>query len=286
MNHIGVIGLGLLGSAIASRLSPGNQQLHGFDIDPAKRESANSAGVSCHISAMEVARLADVIILSLPEDRHVDEVLAIIRPSLKPHCIILDTTTGDPECCERRLKDLSALGVSYLDCTVAGSSELLREGKALLFVGGNAQAFEKVRPILDQLAEKHFLIGASGAGSRMKLVHNLALGMNRAVLAETLMFAKAMGLDQRNVLQVLMQSPAASMVMQHKGAKMIERDFQPQARLHQHAKDVRLILDIAKTLEQQLPLSQLHLQLLEKVIQDGDGDLDNCAIIKAFEKGK
>ena len=282
MNHIGVIGLGLLGSAIASRLSPGNQQLHGFDIDPAKREFAISQGVSCHISAMEVARLADVIILSLPEDRHVDEVLAIIRPSLKPHCIILDTTTGDPQCCERRFVDLSQIHVHYLDCTVAGSSELLRAGNALLFVGGDPLAFEKAQVILASLAEKYFLIGNSGAGSRMKLVHNLALGLNRAVLAETLVFAKTLDLDLGNVLQVLMQSPAASTVMQHKGAKMIHDDFMPQARLHQHAKDVRLILEIAQRLKQQLPLSQLHLQLLEKVIRDGGGDLDNSAIIKAY----
>lgn len=284
MNHVGVIGLGLLGSAIASRLSPGNQQLHGFDIDPAKREHAISMGVLCHPSAMEVARLADVIILSLPEDRQVDEVIGAIKPSLKTQCIILDTTTGDPKCCERRCKDLSEVGVFYLDCTVAGSSELLRAGKALLFVGGDGLAFGKVRPILDQLAEKHFLMGASGAGSRMKLVHNLALGLNRAVLAETMVFANAMGLDLRKVLQVLMQSPAASMVMQHKGAKMIESDFKPQARLHQHAKDVRLILEIANSLEQPLPLSDLHLKLLEKVIQDGGGDLDNSAIIRAFGK--
>jgi len=285
LNHVGLIGLGLLGSAIASRLSPGNQQLHGFDIDPAKREHAISLGVLCHPSAMEVARLADVIILSLPEDRHVDEVLAIIKPSLKPHCIILDTTTGDPECCERRCLDLSPIQVHYLDCTVAGSSELLRAGKALLFVGGDPLAFEKAQAILAQLAEKYFLIGSSGAGSRMKLVHNLALGLNRAVLAETLVFANALGLDSANVLQVLMQSPAASTVMAHKGAKMIQGDFQPQARLHQHAKDVRLILEIAKRLEQQLPLSQLHLQLLEKVIREGGGDLDNSAIIKAFDRG-
>lgn len=282
MNHVGIIGLGLLGSAIANRLLPGNQPLYGFDIDPVKKENASSVGVSCQQSAREVARQANVIILSLPEDRHVDEVLAAIRPCLKPQSIILDTTTGDPQCCERRSGELSPLGIHYLDCTVAGSSELLREGKALLFVGGDALAFEKVQPILSLLAAKHFLVGTSGAGSRMKLVHNLALGLNRAVLAETLVFAKALGLDQENVLQVLMQSPAASTVMQHKGSRMIRGDFQPQARLHQHTKDVRLILEIAKRLEQNLPLSHLHLQLLEKVIREGGGDLDNSAIIKAF----
>lgn len=116
----------------------------------------------------------------------------------------------------------------------------------------------------------------------MKLVVNLVLGLNRAVLAEGLAFAEHLGVDPRQALQVLQAGPAASGVMETKGRKMLESDFGLQARLTQHLKDVRLILAVGQQTGERLPLSKLHEQLLTELDRAGCGNLDNSAIIRAF----
>jgi 3-hydroxyisobutyrate dehydrogenase-like beta-hydroxyacid dehydrogenase len=117
----------------------------------------------------------------------------------------------------------------------------------------------------------------------MKLVVNLVLGLNRAALAEGLAFARACGLDPGEALRVLRAGAAYSQVMDAKGRKMVDHDFRPQARVAQHLKDVRLILAEAERAGAAVPLSELHRQLLERVVAAGLGDADNAAVIRAFE---
>ena len=117
----------------------------------------------------------------------------------------------------------------------------------------------------------------------MKLVVNLVLGLNRAVIAEGLCFAERFGVDPRKALEVLQASPAYSRVMDTKATKMLDGDFTLQARLAQHSKDIRLILNAGKQFGAKLPLSNLHEMLLNNLIQEGYGDLDNSAIVKAFQ---
>ena len=117
----------------------------------------------------------------------------------------------------------------------------------------------------------------------MKLVFNLVLGLNRAVLAEGLAFAKASGLDPRAALAVLRSGAAASAVMETKGEKMLNREFTPQARLAQHLKDVHLILQTAESHSTPLPFSTLHRSLLSDLADQGYGDEDNSAILRAYD---
>jgi 3-hydroxyisobutyrate dehydrogenase-like beta-hydroxyacid dehydrogenase len=117
----------------------------------------------------------------------------------------------------------------------------------------------------------------------MKLVVNLVLGLNRAVLAEGLAFARASAFDPALALEVLKSGVAYSRVMDAKGRKMIEGDFAPEARLSQHHKDVRLILEAAVRTGAMLPLTQLHDFLLGQIEDRGLGNLDNSAIIRAYD---
>ena len=118
----------------------------------------------------------------------------------------------------------------------------------------------------------------------MKLVVNLVLGLNRAVLAEGLALASRAGLDLPTVLDVLRSGAAYSRIMDSKGQKMLQRDFQPQARLVQHLKDVRLILAEGQRVGARLPLSEIHRQLLQQVVDLGGGDEDNSAVLRAYDE--
>ncbi len=167
---------------------------------------------------------------------------------------------------------------------MGGSSQQVRSKEAIALVGGPKAAFEAVARIIDAFAKQTFYLGPTGSGARMKLVLNLVLGLNRAVLAEGLAYAQACGIDQNQALEVLKAGPAFSTVMDTKGEKMVKEEFTPQARLSQHLKDVRLILASGQKNEAKLPLSTLHRELLEELERRGFGALDNSAIIKAFRK--
>ncbi|MHA1570886.1 MAG: NAD(P)-dependent oxidoreductase, partial [Alphaproteobacteria bacterium] len=126
-------------------------------------------------------------------------------------------------------------------------------------------------------------LGAIGQAARFKLVHNLILGLNRAALAEALLFGQSMGIAPADTLRILEQTPAASTVMQTKGHKMVTRDYAPQALISQHLKDVRLILEQAKTHGAPTPLSAVHRRILERAEARGFGDADNSAVIEGLD---
>jgi 3-hydroxyisobutyrate dehydrogenase-like beta-hydroxyacid dehydrogenase len=129
-------------------------------------------------------------------------------------------------------------------------------------------------------------VGKWGNAAKMKLVTNLVLGLNRLALAEGLVFANAAGIEMEDALQALLNSPAYSRTMDAKGPKMVQGEFAPQARLSQHIKDVRLMLEEAERAGISLPLSGVHLELLEQAEAVGLGEMDNSAIIRVIQDPK
>jgi 3-hydroxyisobutyrate dehydrogenase-like beta-hydroxyacid dehydrogenase len=279
---LGLIGLGLVGSALAERFQLAGFVVHGHDINPAARLAFAERGGTAHPAAIDVAHCCRRIVLSLPTTEIVAQVVADLQPALQPGDILLDTTTGEPDEMAAIGQSLAKRDVRYLDATIAGSSAQVRSADVLVMLGGDAEAARACDGILNAFAKKAFYLGPSGAGARMKLVVNLVLGLHRAVLAEGLAFAKAIGVDPAAALDVLEGGPAFSRVMETKGAKMLERDFTPQARLAQHLKDVKIILAEAARRGAKAPLSELHQRLLESLVVEF-GDEDNSAILRAFE---
>ena len=279
---IGLIGIGLLGTALAERMLGAGCPIVGFDVSAERRAALGALGGEPVESAALVAARARKIVLSLPTSDIVEAVVAEILPSCEAGALIIDTTTGDPDRTAELGARLAEASIMYVDATVAGSSEQARRGEVIVMAGGTAAALEECRELLATFAKEVFHIGPYGSGARMKLVVNLVLGLNRAVLAEGLCLARAAGLDPTAALGVLKASPAFSKVMETKGPKMLSDDFTPEARLAQHLKDVRLILELGERVDAGLPLSTLHRQLLERAVELGHGGDDNCAIIKAF----
>jgi 3-hydroxyisobutyrate dehydrogenase-like beta-hydroxyacid dehydrogenase len=153
-----------------------------------------------------------------------------------------------------------------------------------MMIGGAADDVQAAAGILEAITPVRFHAGPCGAGARMKLIVNLVLGLNRAVLAEGLAFAEACGVDAGLALAVLKASPAYSRAMDVKGAKMISRDYTPEARLRQHRKDVRLIIEESERNGAGVPLTRLHDELLEQAERAGYADLDNSAIIEILRR--
>ena len=280
---VGLIGLGLVGQAMAGRLVEAGRDVVGYDVRAEARDGLVVRGGLSATTAVAVAESCRIVLLSLPGDREVGLVLDQLRPAWRPGSLLIDTTTGDPAAVPARAAALAALGVGYLDATLSGSSTQIARGEALCMVGGEDADFHLGREILSHLADAVRHVGPPGNGSRMKLVTNLVLGLNRAVLAEGLVLAGALGLDRAAALDVLRSSMAASRVMDTKGDRMVQGRFEPEARLSQHLKDVRLILAGADRAGRRLPLSERHRDLLEAAESLGLGSLDNSAILRVIE---
>jgi 3-hydroxyisobutyrate dehydrogenase-like beta-hydroxyacid dehydrogenase len=197
--------------------------------------------------------------------------------------LIVDTTTGAPQDVRTLAAKLASQDSELVDATVVGSSEQARSAEATVIAGGSESAFQSALPLLKCFSQQQFHVGPSGSGATAKLIVNLVLGLNRAVLAEALNLTQQCGMNPKALLEILRSGAAYSKVMDIKGDKMVTQDFTPQARLDQHWKDVRLILDLGQATHSRLPLSELHAQLLERASSLGFGQLDNSAIIKAFE---
>ena len=285
--NIGLIGLGLVGSAIAERLIADRFNIIGFDIDPAKCEQLEQLGGQAVNNPAQVAEQADRIILSLPDTDAVLQVVegpgGILEAKTNPKYIV-DTTTGEPDITVELAKRLVERDIFFLDAPFSGSSGQVRDKEVVFMVGGERAAFEKCMDIFDALGAKAFYLGDFGNGLRAKLAGNLILGLNRLALAEGLVFAAKLGLEPRAFFEMLKVTPAYSATMDVKGEKMLEGDFTPQARLRQHHKDVSIILKYAEKLKQELPLSKVHLEILEKAITAGDGELDNSAVIREIQR--
>ena len=281
---LGLIGLGLLGSALAERFLGAGFRVVGFDIQTERRENLCRLGGDAVTSAALVAANCRRVVLCLPDSEIAAAVLAEAGPHLGPGAIVVDTSTGEPEQMEALGRGLRERGLEYLDATVGGSSRQVRASQAIVMAGGDAEAFARCRDLFACFAPRAFHLGPCGSGARMKLVVNLVLGLNRAALAEGLAFAAACGVDPAVALEVLKAGVSYSRVMETKGPKMLAADFTPEARLSQHLKDVCLILAAGERCGARLPLSGLHRKLLERLEAAGLGAADNCAIIEAFRQ--
>ena len=278
---VAMIGLGLLGTALCERLLNAGYPVFVYNRTRAKADPLIERGATWSDNPLAECQRA---VFCLFTTEHVEQVLEKMAAGLRPGQILVDTTTGDPEQTFALGSRLAKQGIDYLETPIAASSEQTRQGEAVAIVGGAAEPFEACRDLYDCLAAKTFHVGSWGAAAKMKLVNNLVLGLNRVALAEGLIFAEAIGIPKSKALGVLKEGNAYSVVMDVKGAKMAESDFSVQAKLAQHTKDVRLMTAEADRAGISLPLSRLHLQLLEMAEASGLGELDNCAIIQAIQE--
>lgn len=280
---VGLIGLGLMGSALAGRLRAGGFPVLGFDLRPERVAEARALGVTPAADAHQVFRSCRRLLLSLYESADVRGLLEQAQDELRPGQLVIDTTTGDAASAAGAGRRLAARGVDYLDATISGNREQLRRGEVTFMVGGPPAAFAAAEDLWTCLAAHHFHLGDWGAGAAMKLVSNLVLGLNRAALAEGLALASALGLNPATALAVLKASPAYSRMMDVKGDAMLRHDFTPVARLSQHLKDVRLIVEAGAAAGLPMPLSRAHRDVLEAAEAAGLGPLDNAAILQVME---
>ena len=284
---IGLIGIGLVGTALAENLLAAGYQVIGFARSEASREKLVRLGGRAAAAPAAVAAEASRVILSLPDSDVVDQIVSAPGGLLAAGSglrLVLDTTTGEPERTEALAARCAVHGVLFADAPISGSSEQIRRRQGVVLVGGERAAYDACLDLIRAVADRHYYLGGPGSGSRAKLASNLILGLNRLALAEGLVFAERLGLDLPAFLEMLKTTPAYSCAMDVKGEKMLRGDFAPQSKVAQHHKDLRIMLECAAKAGQELPLAALHKEILEQAMAAGEGDLDTSVVLQGLRR--
>lgn len=291
---VGVIGLGLMGAACATRLLAAGFDVIGYDIDPQAAVRLGLAAERRAGSLAEIANRCDCCVLAVFDTKQVEQVLegpdglvAARDPGPEGErmpLVVLCISTCDPEAITALAARLPPHLAAFIEVPISGTSQQFRSGDGLGLVAGDDADVARVAPVLDALLPRRHRVGLPGDGGRAKLAINLMLGVNRAALAEGLVFAQRMGLDPAAFLAVARDSAAYSQIMDVKGARMIAADFTPHGKVNQSMKDFSLMLAQARRLGQRLPLGETYAGLMQGCIDSGEAELDNGAVINEIRR--
>jgi len=279
---VALIGMGLLGSALAENLIKAGFTVRGYDTAPHRMREHGERGGHVAASSADAARGASAVMTCLMTADIVREALlgpAGALDAAPPDLVVIDNSTIHPDASAALAADLGRRGIAMLDAPVGGSSGQARRREAPVVVGGDPEIFTRCRPILDAIAQRVHHMGPNGSGARAKLVINLVLGLNRLALAEGLLFGLRQGLDGKALLAVLKDSAAYSRAMDIKGERMLEGNFEPEGKLAQHLKDVELMLEVGHAAGAPLLATALHRQLLIAGVAAGLSERDNSSIV-------
>jgi L-threonate 2-dehydrogenase len=281
--RIGIIGLGLMGAALAERLVGAGLAVTGFDIDLNRCDPFRNASGNIAASSSELAGQTQSIVIAVYDGPQVEAVLAeLANYAARPALIC--TTTCAPGEIERIAARAANAGFTFIEAPISGTSAEVKDGTATALVAGEPGAIEALDALLAVLCPRRTRVGNIGDANRTKLAINLILQNNRAALAEGIVFAERLGLDGRAFLAAAQQSAAYSRVMDTKGEKMLGRDFRPQSHIAQTLKDAELILHEARQQGLHLAMTEAQADLLRAAIALEGPDSDSAAVIEAIRQ--
>lgn len=282
--HLGFIGLGHLGRAVAGRLLACGHTLSVHNRTAAKAEGLDAAWCE---RPRDVAASCDIIFLCLFDSRAVSAMLegeeGLLNSDISGKTIIdlttnhFDDVTGFHERC-------TAVGAHYLECPVLGSVVPAANGALTLLASGERSAYDAVLPLLEAIAAHRFYLGAPARATKMKLVNNLALGGIMALLAETVGIGEAAGIGRETLLEILAVGGGKSLVLDAKRQKLLDQDYAPHFSNALIYKDLHCLEDLAYGLKQPLPAAAAAKELYARTFTEGFGNEDFASVVKLFER--
>jgi 3-hydroxyisobutyrate dehydrogenase-like beta-hydroxyacid dehydrogenase len=282
---VGMLGLGLMGSAMSGMLAAAGYQVVGFDVEPARCREHEDRGGEVADSTAAVAKQCPVIVVSLPNAAISRQACEEAAAAAAPTTLFLDTTTVAASDSQAIAQMMTGRGMRYLDATVSGNAKQAAVGDAVVMVGGPEEDVAEARPVLMAIGRSLHHMGPVGTGSRTKLIVNLALGIHRLAMAEALVMGEQADLDLEVLLEVLKDGAAYSRAMDIWGDRMLAGDhYPPTARIRQSHKDARLIQQQAHEVGSPTWLGSVVRQVLQIAEADGLADADNAAVIEVLRR--
>jgi len=283
MTNVTVIGLGIMGLPMAKNLVKAGFAVTGFNRSQDKIDALVEAGGNGAGSIAESVKDADVIITMVPDSPDVEGVVSGpegVFANAKSGALWIDASSIRPDVAARLSADAREAGLRPLDGPVSGGEQGAIDGVLSIMVGGEAADFEDAQPVLNAVGKTIVHVGPSGSGQTVKAANQLIVAVNIQALAEAVTFLEAYGVDTDAALKVLGGGLAGSKVLDQKGQKMLDRNFDPGFRLALHNKDLGIVTSAAREAGVVVPLGSAVAQLVSALVARGDGGLDHSGLFK------
>ena len=282
---VGMIGLGVMGSAMTGTLLSAGWTVHGYDIDEGRRQAFAELGGSLVSSAAEVARHADLVVFSLPSAGALEGVASELAGADVGGVVCVDTCTL-PLDAKRAARDrLAAAGIDLMDVPLSGTGLQAADATLVVLASGSQESFDRALPMLDVIGRSTHYLGEFGAGSVMKYIANLLVAIHNLSTAEAHILGLAAGLDPELVQRVMSDGVGASKVFDIRGPMMVADSYDPpSARLDIILKDGKIISDFARSVGAATPLLDAAMPVYEDSSAAGLGGLDAAALLRFLEQ--
>jgi 2-hydroxy-3-oxopropionate reductase len=285
MSKIGFIGIGIMGTPMASNLLRGGHELF-VQTRGKVPDALVEAGATVCEHAKAVAQAADVIITMVPDTTHVADVLFGtngVADGLSRGKLVIDMSSISPIETRHFAQRIEALGCDYLDAPVSGGEVGAKAASLTIMAGGPQHVFDRAKPLFELMGRNITLVGGHGDGQTAKVANQIIVALNIEAVAEALLFAAKAGADPAKVREALMGGFASSRVLEVHGERMVQRRFEPGFRIGLHMKDLNLALDSARKLGVALPNTAGTQQLFSACAAHGGETWDHSAIVRALE---
>jgi 3-hydroxyisobutyrate dehydrogenase-like beta-hydroxyacid dehydrogenase len=287
IKKISYLGLGTMGSGMASNLLKAGYTLTVWDRTPEKCGPLARKGARAEKTPADAVRDADLVMYSLSDDNAIEEVVfgeEGILSAIGAGQIAVDMSTVLPATSLREEEAYAKRGVDFLDAPVFGSKNESANGKLWVLAAGKKDVFEKVKPVLEKLGQTVHYLGKNGNATAMKLVGNLIVALELEALAEGLVLARKAGLDLRTVMEVVKVADFRSPLLVSNGENILKRDFSTYFALQLMLKDANLIQQFSESLSSPIPALCVVQKHLQDTVELGFGKENASAVIKALEK--
>ncbi len=276
-----------MGSRIAARLLAAGHEVHGWNRTPGKSGGLVASGLVEESSAADVARAAEVIFSMVTDTAAVQAVVSGsggLLEGLQPGAVIVEMSTIDPAASVSLASEVAAAGGVMLDAPVSGSIATLEAGQLSIMVGGNEEAYERVRPLLLEIGPKVMRIGDSGQALIVKLAINNTLVAEMVAFCENVAMAEKGGVKREVAVEALLQSVISSPMLQYRGPFILEGNMPAEAwsNVNLQQKDMTLGLGTGKRLATPLPTSTAANELLTAARGMGLEQYDFSVVYEVF----
>lgn len=282
---VGVIGLGIMGSAYARNLLEGGVPVLGHDPSPEAQAALRDAGGTPLPGPREVAEAARTLLFALPSAEVLEATVEAMLPALGPGHVIAEMGTLPLRAKEAARARVAPTGAVLLDCPVSGTGAQAAAGDLVVFMSGEEEACERLRPALAPLARDIRHVGPFGAGMKLKLVANLLVTIHNLSAAEALNFARQAGLDLRMVYEAVRTGAGGSRMFDLRAPLMIDGAYEPATmKMEVYMKDLALIMEEAAALGAPVPLMAASLPFYHAALAQGRHKQDTAALYAVLER--
>ena len=265
MAELGYVGLGTMGGGVAKRLLEAGHTVHGWNRTKAKAQWLVDLGLRLADSPREVAERSEIVFTMVTNTAAVEAVTEGpdgILLGLGRGKVYVDMSTQSPSGSRVLAERVADLGAAMLDAPVSGSVSTLEQGKLSIMVGGDADVYERVRPVLLAIGPKVFHVGANGSAVTMKIAVNLQLQVQMVAFSEGVLLAEKSGIARETAVEVLLASVIASPMICYRGPFVLGHPDEAWFDVNMMQKDMNLALELGRELDVPLPTTAITNELL------------------------